>query len=166
MFNLPFFTNNSRNKLNTKDNIVALDIGTEQLKGVLFNIDKLGVNIETVSRIEQQQHAMRSGIITNLDTVLTNCRLTMTSLTDRLDEEEYPKHIVMGIAGEYIQGVSISVNYQRDENYEKEVTQREEDKIIGQIEAKIEAHGKEDLGQRIGLVNEDIELLHLTKTCV
>jgi cell division protein FtsA len=166
MFNLPFFTNNSRNKLNTKDNIVALDIGTEQLKGVLFNIDKLGVNIETVSRIEQQQHAMRSGIITNLDTVLTNCRLTMTSLTDRLDEEEYPRHIVMGIAGEYIQGVSISVNYQRDENYEKEVTEREEAKIIGQIETKIEAHGKEDLGQRIGLVNEDIEFLHLTKTGV
>ncbi len=107
---------------------------------------------------------MKSGIISNLDTVLTNCRLTMSSLTDRLTPEEYPKHIVMGIAGEYIQGVSIVVNYQRDQNFDEEVTEKEEAKIISQIESKIESSGKYDLGQRIGLVNEDIEILHLTKT--
>ena len=107
---------------------------------------------------------MKSGIITNLDTVLANCRLTMSSLTDRLNPEEYPKHIVMGIAGEYIQGVSIVVNYQREENFDDEVTEKEEERILAQIEGKIETSGKEDLGQRIGLVNEDIEILHLTRT--
>lgn len=164
MFNLPFLKRDSKRELDPKDNIVALDIGTELLKGVLFNVNKFGVNIKKVSRIEQQQHAMRSGIITNLDTVLTNCRLTMASLTDRLDPEEYPKHIVMGIAGEYIQGVSIVVNYQREENFDNEVTEKEEKKILGQIEEKIESNGKEDLGQRTGLMNEDIEILHITKT--
>ncbi|MGI6484027.1 MAG: cell division FtsA domain-containing protein [Candidatus Dojkabacteria bacterium] len=164
MFNLPFLKRNSKTVLNPKDNIVALDIGTELLKGVLFNVNKFGVNVSKVSRVEQQQHAMKSGIITNLDTVLANCRLTMSSLTDRLNPEEYPKHIVMGIAGEYIQGVSIVVNYQREENFDDEVTEKEEEKILVQIEAKIETSGKEDLGQRIGLVNEDIEILHLTRT--
>lgn len=164
MFNLPFLKRNSKVALNPKDNIVALDIGTEILKGVLFNVNKFGVNVSKVSRVEQQQHAMKSGIITNLDTVLANCRLTMSSLTDKLNPEEYPKHIVMGIAGEYVQGVSIVVNYQREENFDEEVTEKEESKILAQIEAKIETNGKEDLGQRIGLVNEDIEILHLTKT--
>ena len=130
MFNLPFLKRNSKIILNPKDNIVALDIGTELLKGVLFNVNKLGINISRVSRVEQQQHAMKSGIITNLDTVLANCRLTMSSLTDRLNPEEYPKHIVMGIAGEYVQGVSIVVNYEREEHFEKEVTKKEQDKII------------------------------------
>ncbi len=164
MINLPFLKRSSKTVLNPKENIVALDIGTEILKSVLFNIDKFGVNVSNVSRIEQQQHAMKSGIITNLDTVLANCRLSMSSLTDRLSPEEYPKHIVMGIAGEYIQGVSIVVNYQREENFDDEVTKKEEAKILNQIEAKIETSGKEDLGQRIGLVNEDIEILHLTRT--
>ena len=164
MFHLPFLKLNQKNKLNPKDNIVALDIGTELLKGVLFKVNKFGVVVSKVSRVEQQQHAMRSGIISNLDTVLTNCRLTMSSLTDRLTPEEYPKHIVMGIAGEYIQGVSIVVNYQRDQNFEEEVTEKEQEKILSQIESKIVSSGKEDLGQRIGLVNEDIEILHLTKT--
>lgn len=164
MLNLPFLRKNTKLELLPTDNIVALDIGTEMLKGNLFSINKFGVNIKKVSRIEQQQHAMRSGIITNLDMVLTNCRLTMSTLTDRLEPQEYPKHVVMGIAGEYIQGVSIIINYQRDENYDKEVTEKEEQKILEQIEVKIESSGKEDLGRRIGLTSEDIEILHLTKT--
>ncbi len=164
MLNLPFFKKSSKKILQSTDNIVALDIGTELLKGVLFSANKFGVNIKKVSRIEQQQHAMRSGIITNLDTVLANCRLTMSSLTDRLDPEEYPKHIVMGIAGEYVQGVSIVINYQREENFDKEVTEKEERNILNQIESKIESNGKQDLGQRIGLMNEDIDILHITKT--
>lgn len=164
MLNLPFLRKNTKVELSPTDNIVALDIGTELLKGVLFGINDYGVNIRNVSRIEQQQHAMKSGIITNLDMVLANCRLTMSSLTDRLEPADYPKHIVMGIAGEYIQGVSIVINYQRDENFDKEVTTREEEKILAQIEDKIESSGKEDLGNRIGLTNEDIEILHLTKT--
>lgn len=164
MLNLPFLNKPSKRNLTKEDNIVALDIGTEVLKSILFNVDQLGVEVSKVSRIEQQQHAMRSGIITNLDTVLENCRLSISSLTEKLAATEYPKNVVMGIAGEYIQGVSIVVNYQREENHDNEVTIKEQEKIISQIEKKIEINGKEDLSQRIGLTNEDIEILHITKT--
>ncbi|MHC1716581.1 MAG: cell division FtsA domain-containing protein [Candidatus Dojkabacteria bacterium] len=164
MFNLPFLSKISKKPLTKDDHIVALDIGTEILKSILFSVDNLGVEVQKVSRIEQQQHAMRSGIITNLDTVLENCRLSISTLTEKLVPEEYPKNVVMGIAGEYIQGVSIVVNYQREENFEKEVTLKEQEKIIAQIENKIVVSGKEDLSQRIGLTNEDIEILHITKT--
>ncbi len=164
MLNLPFFKKPTAVSISKNENIVALDIGTEQLKTILFSIDDLGIDIKKMSRIEQQQHAMRSGIITNLDTVLENCRLSISSITQRLTPEQMPKNVVMGIAGEYIQGVSIVVNYQRDENYEKEVTEKEQRKIITQIESKIETNGKADLSQRIGLTNEDIEILHITKT--
>ena len=164
MLNLPFLNKPSKRNLTKEDNIVALDIGTEVLKSILFSVDPLGVEVSKVSRIEQQQHAMRSGIITNLDTVLENCRLSISSLTEKLATTEYPKNVVMGIAGEYIQGVSIVVNYQREENHDNEVTVKEQERIISQIEKKIEINGKEDLSQRIGLTNEDIEILHITKT--
>ena len=165
MLNLPFLkTSSKRNLVEHNKNIVALDIGTEQLKSILFSVNELGVDIKKISRVEQQQHAMKSGIIKNLDTVLENCRLAISELNDRLAQEEYPRNVVMGIAGEYIQGVSIVVNYQREENYEKEVTEKEEKKILAQIENKIEDSGKEDLSQRVGLTNEDIEILHITQT--
>ena len=70
----------------------------------------------------------------------------------------------MGIAGEYIQGVSIVVNYEREEHFEKEVTKKEQDKIINEVKSQISVTGKEDLGMRTGLKNEDIEILHITPT--
>lgn len=164
MLNLPFLKTSSKKNVIEGENIVALDIGTEQLKSLLFTTNKLGIEVKKVSRIDQQQHAMRSGIIKNLDTVLENCRLSISELNDKIPEDEYPKKVIMGIAGEYIQGVSIVVNYQREENYDNEVTQKEEKKILAQIQNKIEDSGKEDLSQRIGLTNEDIEILHITQT--
>jgi cell division protein FtsA len=107
---------------------------------------------------------MRSGIITNLDTVLENCSLSIDELLSNLKDDEYPKHVITGIAGEYIQGVSIVVNYQREENFDKEVTKKEQDKIIAQIKSQIVADGKGDLSQRTGLKGEDIEILHITPT--
>ena len=72
--------------------------------------------------------------------------------------------VIQLIAGEYIQGVSIVVNYEREENFEKEVTKKEQDRIIAQVKAQIAANGKDDLSLRTGLKNEDIEILHITPT--
>lgn len=164
MLNLPFLKSKEKNLLDNSTNNVVLDIGTEVLKGILFTTDENGVNIKKVSRISQQEHAMKSGIIRNLDTVLENCKLAIEELTRDLLEEEYPKNVIMGIAGEYIQGVSIVVNYQREENYDNEVSEKEQEKIIDKIRSRIEQSGKEDLSQRIGLKEEDIDILHITPT--
>lgn len=165
MLNLPFLKKETRDILiEGNTNSVVLDIGTEILKGVLFSMDEQGVNIKKISRIQQQEHAMRSGIIRNLDTVLENCRLCIEEITQNLSEEEYPKNVIMGVAGEYIQGVSIVVNYQREENYNTEVTHKEEGKMINTIKDKIERGGKEDLSRRVGLKYEDIDILHITST--
>lgn len=144
--------------------IVALDIGTETVKSLLFTMGEYGVSVSRISRIQQQQHAMRSGIITNLDTVLDNCKLSINQLLSNLKPQEYPTKVIMGIAGEYIQGVSIVVNYEREEHFEKEVTKKEQDKIINEVKSQIAVSGKEDLGLRTGLKNEDIEILHITPT--
>ncbi len=107
MLNLPFLKTSSKGNIVEGENIIALDIGTEQLKSLLFTTENLGVVVKKVSRIEQQQHAMKSGIIKNLDTVLENCRLAVSELNDKIATDEQPKKVIMGIAGEYIQGVSM-----------------------------------------------------------
>jgi cell division protein FtsA len=165
MLNLPFLKKDTpENLIEANSNCVVLDIGTEVLKGMLFSMDNLGVNVKRISRLQQQQHAMKSGIIKNLDTVLENCKLSIEELTQELNDDQYPKHVIMGIAGEYVQGVSIVVNYQREENYETEVTEKEENRIISKVKEKIEEGGKKDLSQRIGLKYEDIDILHITAT--
>lgn len=163
MIKLPF-TNSKVNLLDGNNSVVALDIGTEIIKSLLFTMDQGGVYVNRISRVQQQQHAMKSGIITNLDTVLENCRLSIAELLDPLKEDEYPKKVIMGIAGEYIQGVSIVVNYHRERNFEKEVAKGEQERIFSQVKAQIIVDGKGDLSQRTGLRGEDIDILHITPT--
>jgi cell division protein FtsA len=106
---------------------------------------------------------MSKGIIKNLSTVVENCKLAVSDITSDL-EEGLPTKAVIGLAGESIQGVSIVVNYERDEKFDEEVTEEEEKKIIQKVHQQIENTGKEDLAQRTGLLYEDIDILHITVT--
>lgn len=165
MFKLPFMDKKEEKVPITPDtHLVAIDIGTEALKTILFTIDEFGVHVKKVSRINQQQNAVSKGVIQNLNTVMENCRLAINELTNDLPVEMHPRHSVMGIAGEYVQGVSIIVNYEREEKYDFEVTQKEEARIIQKVHQQIADEGKEDLARRTGLMREDIEILHITVT--
>lgn len=162
MFKLPFAK--QKQEVILPRSLVAIDIGTEVLKAILFQATDEGVVAKKVARIQQQQNAMNKGIITNLNTVLENCELAVRDITADLSPQEYPTGIVMGIAGEYVQGVSIVVNYEREVNHEKEVTQKEQEKIVQKVHQQILSGGKEDLALRTGLTQEDIEILHITIT--
>lgn len=166
MLNLPLF-NKGKNQLNSispDETLLAIDIGTEMLKVLLFNVTELGINVKKISRIKQQQHAMSKGKIQNLETVLENCHLAINEVSSEVAPEMVPKHAVLGIAGEYVQGVSIIVNYEREERFDKDVSQKEEARIIEKVHDQIINSGKEDLAMRTGLLNEDIDILHITVT--
>ncbi len=145
------------------NNFLAIDIGTELLKVLLFETSELGVKVKKIARIQQQEKAMSKGVVKNLNTVVENCKLAVSEVTSEL-EEDLPKKAVIGLAGESIQGVSIVVNYERDERFDEEVTDEEEKKIIQKVHQQIEESGKEDLAQRTGLLFEDIDILHITVT--
>ncbi len=162
MLKLPFLSTKEKNIFPQR--AVAIDIGTEVVKAILFDMNEQGVDVLKVSRITQQQNAMNKGIITNLNTVLENCNLAMREITNELKDEEKPKSVVMGIAGEYIQGVSIIVNYEREENFDKEVDEKEQKSIISRVNSQIQMTGKDDLALRTGLTQDDIEILHMTVT--
>ena len=59
MLGLPFLKNSSKNLLDGTTNLIALDIGTEQLKSILFSMGDIGIDIKKISRIDQQQNAMK-----------------------------------------------------------------------------------------------------------
>ncbi len=164
---MPIFSKKKQQKEEQESfdtNYLAIDIGTELLKTILFESTELGVKVKQVSRIQQQEKAMHKGVIKNLNTVIENCRLAINEITSELEEEEMPKKVVLGLAGEFIQGISIVVNYERDDKYDEEVDAEEEKKIIQKVYRQIEDSGKEDLATRTGLMYEDIEILHITVT--
>lgn len=164
MLNLPFIKKKTHDEPEFGQNMLAIDIGTEYLKALRFTTNKLGIIVRKVSRIQQQQSAMSKGMIMNLSTVLENCKLTINELNSDVPEDKLPTEVVLGLAGEFIQGVSIIVNYERDEKFETEVTESEQNKIIHKVHNQIIQSGKEDLARRTGLLTEDIEIIHITVT--
>lgn len=162
MIPLPFWGSREKNKL--PQTVLAIDIGTEVLKTLLCEVNTEGIIVKKVARIAQQQSAMNKGIITNLNTVLENCKLSLTEISKDVSPEQMPKSVVMGIAGEYVQGVSIIVNYEREENFDKELDEKEQRNIIERVNDQIQESGKEDLALRTGLTQDDIEILHITVT--
>ena len=142
---LPFLSGRPKKPMYDTEPMIAVDIGTEVLKTLLFRCDTVGVHILDSSRIFQQQHAMRSGVIRSLETVIENCRLGLNDVTKSLEPEQMPKKIVMGIAGELIHGVSVEVNYDREENAAMEVDEKEQGNILSQVKENIHESGRMEL---------------------
>ncbi len=163
---LPFFDKKAQQKKAgfTDELLLSMDIGTEILKTLMFRCSDLGVHVLKSSRIFQQQHAMRSGMIRSLDTVIENCRLAYSEVTKDIEESKKPKKVVMGIAGELIHGVSIVVNYDREDRASKEVDEKEQKNIFSQVQENLLESGKTELSVKYGLAAEDIEILHVTIT--
>lgn len=161
---LPFLNQKSAKPEFTDELYLAIDIGTEVLKTIMFRCSDMGVHVLRSSRIFQQQHAMKAGIIKSLDTVIENCRLGFNDVVKEIDKENYPRKAVMGIAGELIHGVSIVVNYDREERASNEVNKRELREIVDQVKESILSGGTEELATKYSLDPEDIEVLHVTMT--
>lgn len=162
---LPFFSGKRpTTSAFSNELILSIDIGTEVLKILMFRCSEMGVHILRSSRIFQQQHAMKSGVIKSLTTVIENCKLGYGEVTEGLTSDDLPKKVVMGIAGELIHGVSIVVNYDREEQAAKDVDAKEQQNIFNQVKENVYDSGRKELANRYGMDPEDIEVLHVTVT--
>lgn len=161
---LPFIDKSAPKPKFNNDPMIAIDVGTEVLKTLLFTCDEFGVNILKSSRIYQQQHAMRAGVIRSIDTVVENCKLGFNDVVSNLDEKLYPKKAILGVAGELVHGVSIVVNYDREDRTSKEIDAREQSNIFSQVKSNVFNDGRTELAERYGMDPEDIEVLHITIT--
>ncbi|MFH1547390.1 MAG: cell division FtsA domain-containing protein [bacterium] len=161
---LPFFTKTTPKPRFTEEKFLALDIGTEVLKIILFRCSDLGVHILDSVRILQPRLAMKAGVIQSLDRVLSNCKSGIQEIVKGLDEKDLPSKVVMGIAGELVHGVSIVVNYSRKDRSATEVNLSEQNSIYEKVKEKVMQDGRQQMSVKYGISSEDIEILHITIT--
>jgi len=145
---------------------ISLDIGTEVLKGLLFSVSEIGVEVWHSFNVKQQTKAMRSGVILDDVTVAENANLVVQKLVENLEENERPSTVVLGMAGELINGISITVNYDRGNNSKRPVSDDEERKIFNSIFSNILQNGRGELAKRLSTTEDNVEVLHITVTGV
>lgn len=161
----PFFGKTEKAEQKKSDKyLISLDIGTEVLKGLLFSMSDLGVDVWYSYQVKQQTHAMRSGVILNQETVLENARLVVQKLVDAVDPEDRPSKMVLGMAGELINGISINVQYDRGKLAGKVLNEQESSLIIDSVISDILENGKTELAKRLNTTHDEVEVLQITVT--
>lgn len=121
------FGQRKQEKLN---DFLCLDIGTEFLKVINFEIKDKNIVIKDYRKNRQHTSSMKSGTITSLSRVIDNVHETVNQL-----ESKRFSGVIMGIAGELVKGILKEVEIERSENQTISVDEVRE--IIEQL--KLEA---------------------------
>jgi len=144
--------------------LLSLDIGTEVMKGLLFSMSNLGVDIWSSYQVTQQTHAMRSGVILNPETVIENARMCVQKLVEKLDPDEVPTKMVLGMAGELVNGISIRVSYERGNDAKRKISESEANTVVENVISDILTKGKGELAKRLDTTEDNVEVLQITVT--
>lgn len=93
---------------------LALDIGTEVAKALVFQIDadeKNGI-VVGVGKEKQKKGNMQSGAVSDISGVIETCQLSISKALEHAGIKKVKKAIV-GIAGELVKGTTTTVHYER-----------------------------------------------------
>jgi len=144
-----------------KEAYLALDIGTEFAKALVFEIESSAGGdkalILGVGRQRQRLSDMQSGAVSNIGGVVESCN----SAIERAEEMAglTADKVIVGIAGELVKGATSVVNYQRL-NPKKKIDLAELNKIIDQVQWKSFDKVRKELSWETGYSEIDVKLVN------
>lgn len=136
---------------------IALDIGTEFVKTLVFEIVGDKAIVKGVGKQRQRLSDMQGGRVTDISGVIQNCEIALERAGD--EAEVYPKQCVIGIAGELVKGTTTTVYYKR-ENPKEKITVKELKEIIEQVQDKSFEKTRSILAWETGHSEIDVKLVN------
>ncbi|MBI2448559.1 rod shape-determining protein [Candidatus Microgenomates bacterium] len=136
---------------------IALDVGTEFVKTLVFRVDQGKAYILGASRTRQELKDMQGGAITDISGVIKNC---LKSLEEACDMAKItPDKVIMGIAGELVKGATTTISYTRKEPAKK-IDAKELDNIIKKVQEKAFGQIHHQIAWETGKDDIDIHLVN------
>jgi cell division protein FtsA len=137
---------------------LALDIGTEYAKALVFEYDESeGAVVTGVGRTRQGLSHMQSGTVADIPAVVENCRTALEEA--QVMSERAAEKVVVGIAGELVKGFSTTRSIER-KRPDSSVTHSELERLLEEIEADASAEAQRTITWETGLPNVDVRLVH------
>jgi cell division protein FtsA len=137
---------------------LALDIGTEYAKALVFEYDEgEGAVVTGVGRTRQGLSHMQSGTVADIPAVVENCRTALDEA--QVMSERAAEKVVVGIAGELVKGFSTTRSIER-KRPDSSVTHSELERLLEEIEADASAEAQRTITWETGLPNVDVRLVH------
>ena len=136
---------------------VALDIGTEFVKALIFRVEDDKAYVVGTGKQRQKLSDMQGGKVTDISGVVRNCEAAL----DRAFEEAgvAADQCIIGIAGELVKGTTTTVYYKRD-NPKERIDVKELKEIIAQVQEKSFEKTRSELAWETGYSEIDVKLVN------
>ena len=137
---------------------LALDIGTEYAKALVFEIQEDDSAVVTgVGRRRQGLAHMQSGTVADIPAVVENCRAALDD-AEAMAERKCV-NVVVGIAGELVKGFITTRTAER-RRPDSSVTHSELERLLEDVEQDASAEAQRTITWETGLPNVDVRLVH------
>ena len=146
-----------RKKRAKKDYLLALDIGTEFVKALIFKANKNEGLVVGVGRQRQLPNHIQAGAVADIDGVVLTCQKAIEQAAQMARLK--PNQAVIGIAGEFIKGLTTNFAYQRNQP-ETEIDLAELKNIIQKIQWKALDQIRSQLAWETGQPEIEIRLVN------
>lgn len=139
--------------------MLALDIGTEIVKAIVFRIDEEGKGVvEGVGWVRQRAGNMQSGAVSDIAGVIESCREAIL-LAEEQAKTKHVRRSIMGIAGELVKGTTTTVHYERV-NPEVKITLSELRMIVEKVQEKAYERIHKQISWETNQTEIDVKLIN------
>ena len=136
---------------------IALDIGTEYAKSLIFKVeDNKGLVVGT-GRQRQRLSDMQGGAVTDINGVVQNCQKSLERAAEQAGI--MPTQVIMGIAGELVKGNTTTIKYTRP-NPKTSITLEELKDIISKVQRRAFDRARQILSWETGHAELDVKLVN------
>jgi len=137
--------------------IVALDIGTEFVKALIAKLNDDELEIVGVGRARQDVSDMHSGAIADIAGVVRNCEEALAQAEEEAGLQA--KHVVIGIAGELVKGVTDTIRYRRPQP-DRPLDDAEMEFIIEKVQERAQIKAQKQIALETGNSEVDVKLVN------
>lgn len=137
--------------------VLALDIGTEFIKTLIYETDGSKGRIIGVGKCRQKLGDMQAGTITDIASVIKNCNTAIKN-AERIADAT-PERMILGVAGELVKGVTTKITYIR-KTPESKINMDELRNMIHKVQWKAYDKAREELAFETGHNEIDVKLVN------
>lgn len=147
-------------KRDSSEKYLALDIGTEVVKALVFEVDKKANKgiILGVGKENQKSGNMRSGAISHIQGVIESSKVAIEKAKKNARVRNVGK-CILGIAGELVKGTTTTVHYERI-NFNIRIDISEVKEIIRQVQLNAYERIKKQLAWETGQQTIEVRLVN------
>jgi len=137
--------------------LVALDIGTENVKALIGRVNGQSVDIVGTGRAHQGLSDMQAGAVADIAAVTANCNKALAAAEEQAGVSA--RAVVIGIAGELVKGTTIAVKVTRKDG-KKPLDVDEVERIISLVQERAFEKARAQIATELGGKDVDVQLVN------